>query len=71
MRLPNGQEHAVTILNLSLSGVGLKTPLRPPLLSEITIAERPLIVIRHFADGIAGEFRQMPGEPPLPEMHAI
>lgn len=71
MRLPEGREYAVTILNLSLSGICVQSPVKPPLMSEVTVAERPVVVIRHIAEGFAGQFCHAPGEPPIPEFHSI
>lgn len=61
LRQPNGGEHVVKILDVSLSGVGVQTDLRPPLGSEIIVGSTPVIVVRHFENGIAGQFRR-----PLP-----
>jgi hypothetical protein len=58
VRLPNGAEHLVKILDVSVSGVGVETDVRPPFGSEIFIGSRPVIVVRHFEKGIGGQFRQ-------------
>jgi hypothetical protein len=62
LRLPNGAEHIVKILDISLSGVGVQTAVKPPLGSEIVIGSKPTVVVRHFQDGFASQFHH-----PLPQ----
>jgi len=56
LRLPNGDEQFVKILDLSISGVGVETNCVPALGTPVTIGATPLVVIRHFDAGFAGEF---------------
>jgi hypothetical protein len=58
VKLPSGVEHLVKILDVSLSGVGVQTDVRPPFGSEIIVGSTPVIVVRHFENGIAGQFRR-------------
>jgi hypothetical protein len=62
LRLPSGAEHIVKILDISLSGVGVQTNVKPPLGSEIVIGSKPTVVVRHFQDGFASQFHN-----PLPQ----
>lgn len=64
LRLPDGQELIVKIRDLSLSGVGIDTEVRPPVGSRIIIGSTRAVVVRHFEGGIGGEFERpfAPGE---------
>lgn len=61
MRLTTGEEYPVTILNVSRSGVSLRTEVRPPFGSEVVVGGTRTIVVRHFADGIGGRFCELLG----------
>ncbi len=56
LRLPNGQELMVKIRDISLSGVGLDTDMRPPIGSHVVVGSTPAAVVRHFDGGIGCEF---------------
>jgi len=56
MRLPDGKEHIVKIRDISLSGVGIETDVRPALGTRILVGATAATVVRHFEHGIAGEF---------------
>ena len=58
MRLPDGSEEVVNILNVSVSGVGIQTSARPEFGSEVMIGATRIMIVRHFADGVAGQFRR-------------
>lgn len=58
LRLPDGREHIVKISDVSHSGVGIQTEIRPALGTEIVVGRTPAVVVRHFQGGIAGEFRR-------------
>ncbi len=58
LRLPDGQEMIVKILDISLSGAGIDTEARPPLGSHIVIGQTRAVVVRHFDGGIGGEFER-------------
>jgi hypothetical protein len=56
MRLPDGRERIVKILDFSTSGVAVETMFQPEVGTEITIGKTQLTVLRHFDGGFAGEF---------------
>jgi len=56
LRLGADGEHIVKILDLSLSGVGLETELRPEIGKRVVVGSTPVTIVRHFAGGIAGQF---------------
>ncbi len=58
VRLPNGQEIFVKIRDLSLSGVGLETEVRPKTGAHILVGATPAVVVRHFDGGIGVEFEK-------------
>jgi len=58
VRLPDGQEIIAKIKDVSLSGVGIETEVRPPLGARIVIGTTPVVVVRHFEIGIGGEFER-------------
>jgi hypothetical protein len=62
LRLPGGAEHIVKILDISLSGVGLQTSVKPPIGTEVVIGSKAGVIVRHFQDGVAAQFRR-----PLPQ----
>ena len=62
MQLPDGSEEIVKILNVSISGIGIQTSARPAFGSEVVVGATHIMVVRHFADGIAGRFLR-----PLPQ----
>ncbi|QGM45440.1 PilZ domain-containing protein [Methylocystis heyeri] len=56
LRLADGREFIVKILDISLSGVGIETEVTPPLGSQVVVGTTPAVVVRHFPGGFAGEF---------------
>ena len=56
MRSLDGREHIVTIRNLSSSSVSIETKYRPSLFTRAEVGHTPIIVTRHFDDGIVGDF---------------
>jgi hypothetical protein len=62
LRLPEGQEQIVKIIDVSISGVGLQTEQKPALGVHFMIGNTPGVVVRHFDGGFAGEFER-PFEP--------
>ena len=59
MKLADGREYRVRVIDISLSGVALKSDFQPPLLERATIGNTPGRVIRHFEGGIAIEFMRL------------
>lgn len=56
MRVPCGKDHIVKVVDLSVSGVAVETKFRPELGAPVEIGGTSVTVVRHFADGFAGEF---------------
>ena len=56
MRLPSGEEMAVRVLDLSLSGAALSAEISPPVGMRVVIGETEARVVRHFNDGFGVEF---------------
>jgi hypothetical protein len=57
VRLENGREFPVRIIDVSLSGAGVSIAQRLPLGTAVTLGSTPGQVIRHFQGGVAIEFR--------------
>ncbi len=57
--LPDGTSHPVRIIDMSLSGAAVATPLRPALGSKLSLGRLGGRVVRHFDDGIAVEFMRI------------
>ena len=55
-RLPEGRDHIVKILDISLSGVSIETNICPAVGTPIVIGRTPAVVVRHFDGGIACQF---------------
>jgi len=61
LKLPDGKEITVRIIDISLSGVAIRMDTQPAIGTSVTIGHTKGVVIRHFADGVAIEFlRQIP-----------
>jgi hypothetical protein len=61
--MPDGREHLIKLIDVSLSGAAAKADIQPPLGTIITIGRTKGRVVRHFEGGIALEFlRLMPIE---------
>jgi hypothetical protein len=56
MRLPSGEEQLVKIKDLSASGAAIETEMRPQIGAEVVVGSTPMMIVRHFAGGVAGEF---------------
>jgi hypothetical protein len=56
LRLENGHEYIVNLIDVSLSGAAIKAEVRPPLGSLVTIGRTQAQIVRHFSGGIAVEF---------------
>lgn len=56
LRLPDGHDHIVKIIDLSRSGVRIETNVQPAVGTPIMIGKTPAVVVRHFEGGIAGQF---------------
>jgi hypothetical protein len=63
LKLADGREHLVKLLDISLSGAALKADVQPPMGTIVTVGQTPGRVVRHIDGGIAIEFlRLMPAE---------
>jgi hypothetical protein len=56
LRLSDGQEIIAKIKDISLSGVGVDTDVRPQLGSKVIVGATKAVVVRHFEGGIGAEF---------------
>jgi PilZ domain len=54
--LPDGAALECPMLDVSQSGASIATPIKPPLGTEVTFANKRAWVVRHHAKGIAVEF---------------
>ena len=63
----NGDVVACEVLDLSISGVSLKTHVRPPLGEVVLVGHTAGHVVRHHQNGIAIEFINPNAEKPAPE----
>jgi PilZ domain len=64
MRLADGRESVVKIIDLSLSGAGVETELRPHIGARVRLGGTPGVIARHRKDGVGVEFERpfRPGE---------
>ena len=63
LRLEDGREYLVELIDVSLSGLAIKADIQPPLGTLVTVGKTPGRIVRHFDGGVAVEFiRQMPIE---------
>jgi hypothetical protein len=56
LRLPDGHELIVKIRNFSTSGIAIETNIRPEIGTKVVVGDTPIIVLRYFEGGFAGEF---------------
>ena len=56
---PDGLAIPVTLVDVSVSGVGIQTDNLPPLGTRVDIGRRSGKVVRHFAGGLAVEFSRL------------
>ena len=54
--LPGGREQTCEVIDISLSGAGLRSHLKPSIGSPVTLGRMKGRVVRHFEDGFAIEF---------------
>lgn len=54
--LPGGREQPCDLIDISLSGAGLRSPVRPSVGSPVAVGRMKARVVRHFEDGFAVEF---------------
>ena len=57
--LEDGTSQDCLVIDMSLSGAGLSTTLRPPLGTRVHLGKLGARVVRHFEDGIAIEFMRI------------
>jgi len=67
----NGDILACEVVDLSLSGVSLKTDARPPLGEVVLIGQMAGKVVRHHESGVAIEFVAPPGEKASPDRQPL
>ena len=56
MRLFDGTTLDCPMLDVSRSGASIVVPIRPPLGTEVILANQRAVVVRHHDEGIAVEF---------------
>jgi c-di-GMP-binding flagellar brake protein YcgR len=56
LRLEDGREHLVKLIDISVSGAGITTDLKVATGVKVFLGETPGRIIRHFDDGLAIEF---------------
>lgn len=54
--LPGGREQACEVIDISLSGAGLRSRMKPSIGSPVTLGRMKGRVVRHFEEGFAIEF---------------
>ena len=57
--LDDGTSHGCRVIDMSLSGAGIYTKLRPPMGTRVHLGKLGARVVRHFEDGIAIEFMRI------------
>jgi hypothetical protein len=63
LKMPNGREYLVKLLDVSISGAALTAEVSPAIGSPVVIGDTPAHVVRHLMGGIAVEFnRFLPAE---------
>ncbi len=60
--MPDGTAHSVMVLDMSLSGAGLASKLRPEMGTRVQLGRLSGRVVRHFEDGFAIEFMRVMSE---------
>ena len=56
LTLPGGREQHCEVIDISLSGAGLRSRIKPSIGSPVTLGKMKGRVVRHFEDGFAIEF---------------
>lgn len=62
LTLSDGSTHSVRVIDMSLSGAGLATKLRPEIGARVHLGRLAGRVVRHFDDGFAIEFMRVMSE---------
>ena len=62
LTMPDCSTHSVMVLDMSLSGAGLSSKLRPELGTRVHLGRLAGRVVRHFEDGFAIEFMRVMSE---------
>lgn len=57
LRLENGREYPVRLIDISLSGAAVSIDAKPPIGAAVTLGSTNAQIVRHFQGGIAVEFR--------------
>jgi hypothetical protein len=58
LRLQNGSESLVTLIDISISGAAFAADESPPISSTVIVGSTAARVVRHFAGGVAVEFNR-------------
>ncbi len=56
LRMPDGRDYPVRIIDLSVSGAAFAAEVNPPIGTPVTLGQTPAHVVRGFAGGVAVEF---------------
>lgn len=56
VRLDDGREYQCEIIDLSLSGAGIRLEIRPSIGTHVTLGTMTGKIVRHFEDGVAVQF---------------
>ena len=59
MSLPDGDHAMVQVVDVSVSGVGLRSDVIPPIGARVEVGRRAGKVVRHFEGGLAVEFSRL------------
>lgn len=59
MRMEDGRTYTIEIIDISLSGAAIRSPVRPAFGTRVTLGGMHAQIVRHFDDGIALEFVQI------------
>jgi PilZ domain len=71
MRVESNAEYSVILSDLSVSGAGIKTEIKPLCGSDVMVGSVPTTVVRHFAEGIGCQFLQQLADENLRETFGI
>jgi hypothetical protein len=56
LRTADGQDHAATLIDVSMQGAALTLEVAPPIDAQVLLGDTPTRVIRHFQGGVALAF---------------
>lgn len=63
LKMPDGREYLVKVIDVSLSGAAIQLDAKPPMGTQVTIGRTQGRIVRHFDGGVAVEFlRRIPVE---------